>query len=85
MDWLIGQYDLFSKDIICDLSETSGGGDAATLGSLIARAGEVQQQGKKLVFFRVPEMIKAVIDLSKTGPLFTIFETEAEAINKVTP
>ncbi len=32
----------------------------------------------------VPEIIKQVIDLSKTGPLVTIYETEDEAIKKVT-
>ncbi len=82
MDKVIKKHQLFSKHALCDLEKVTQV-DTATVAGAITRLAEMNKNKKKLIFFNVPQSLKNIIDISKVGNLFSIYETEQAALSAI--
>ncbi len=82
MDKVIKQHRLLSKHVICDLSGVEHG-DTASIAAVIMRLSEVKKAGKKLVFCKVPELLRNIIDISKVDQLIEIHDSAESAARTI--
>ncbi len=76
------RVDIDAVNVLLDLKKATHG-DSASLGALILRLSELKKRNKKLGLINVPEKFKYMLDICKCSDLFSIFDSEEAALEKL--